>query len=124
MTDGPMPPSVMGGMVWVAGEFPPCMEVGEMWMVSALPPCVEGGTMCVEGPLPPCVTTRPAWLVTIGGVNWIMIVYMTMLGLLSTLWVTSCDVDMGPLAKVRPENGFGFAVSMGLDGVVWRSGSD
>ena len=53
-----------------------------------------------------------------------MIVCMTMLRLLSMLWVTSCDVDMGPLAKVRPKNGSGFAVAMGLDGAVWRSGSD
>ena len=51
-----------------------------------------------------------------------MIVYMTMLGPLAKLWVTGCDVDKGPLAKVRPKNGSGFAVAMGLDGVVWRSG--
>ena len=53
-----------------------------------------------------------------------MIVYMTVLGPLARLWVISCDVDMGPLAKVRPENGFGFALDMGLDGAVWRSGLD
>ena len=53
-----------------------------------------------------------------------MTVCMTVLGPLATLWVTGCDVDMGPLAKVRPKNGFGFAVAMGLYGAVWRSGSD
>ena len=93
-------------------------------MVGALPPHVAGGTMCVEGPLPPCVATRPAWLVTMGGGNWIITVCMTMLGPLATLWVTGCDVDMGPLAKVRPKNGSGFVVAMGLDGVTWRSGSE
>ena len=43
---------------------------------------------------------------------------------LAKLWVTGCDVDMVPLAKVMPKNGFGFALAMGLDGAVWRSGSD
>ena len=43
---------------------------------------------------------------------------MTMLGPLAKLWVTGCDVEMGPLAKVRPKNGSGFALAMGLDGVV------
>ena len=93
-------------------------------MDSALPPSVAGGVVCVEGPLPPCVTTGPAWLVTMGHGNWLMIVCMTMLGPLSKLWVTGCDVDMGPLAKVRPENGSGFALAMGLDGAMWRSGLD
>ena len=69
MVDGPMLLSVVGGMVWVVGEFPPCMVVGAMWVVGALPPCVAGGAMCVEGPLPLCVTTGTAWLVTIGGNN-------------------------------------------------------
>ena len=124
MVDGPMLPSVVGGMVWVYGAFSPCMVVGAMWVVGALPPCVVGGTMCVEEPLPPCVTTGPSWLVTIGGGNWLMTVCMTVLGLLAKLWVTSCDVDMGPLAKVRPKNGSGFVVAMGLDGAVWRSGSE
>ena len=78
----------------------------------------------MEGPLPPCVTSRPAWLVTIGGGNWLMTVCMTMLGPLVLLWVTGCEVDMGPLAKVRLENGSGFAVAMGLDGAVWRSSLD
>ena len=49
MADGPMPPSVVGGMVWVAGAFPLCMAVGAMWVVGALPAYVAGGTMCVEG---------------------------------------------------------------------------
>ena len=93
-------------------------------MVGALPLCMVGGTMCVEGTLPPCVATGQAWLVTMGGGNWLMAVCMTMLGTLSTLWVTGCDVDMGPLAKVRPKNGSGFAVAMGIDGAVWRFGSD
>ena len=123
MVDGPMPPSVMGGMVWVAGALTPCMAVGEMWVVGALPPYVAGGTMCVEGSLPPCVTTGLAWLVTMGGGNWLMIVCMTMLGLLAKLWVIGCDVDVGPLAEVRPKNGSGFALAMGLDGAVWRFGS-
>ena len=52
-----------------------------------------------------------------------MIVCMTMLGPLSRLWVISCDVDIGPLAKVMPENESGLAPAMGLDGAVWRSGS-
>ena len=124
MVDGPMPPSVVSGKVWVVGALPPCIAVGAMWVVGALPPCVAGGTMCVEGPLPPCVTIGPAWLVTIGGGNCLMTVCMTMLGPLAMLWVTGCDVAMGRLAKVRPENGSGFAVAMGLDGAVWRSGSN
>ena len=93
-------------------------------MVGALPPCVAGGTMCVEGPLAPCVATGPAWLVTMGGGNWLMTVCMTVLGLLANLWLIGCDVDMGPLVKVRPKNGSGFALAMGLDGAVWRYGSD
>ena len=51
-----------------------------------------------------------------------MTIYMTVLGPLSRLWVRGYDVDMGPLAMVMPENGFGFALAMGLDGAVWRSG--
>ena len=53
-----------------------------------------------------------------------MTVCMTVLGPLSRLWVIGCGVDMGPLAKVMPENGSGFALAMGLDGVVCRSSSD
>ena len=93
-------------------------------MVGALPPCVAGGTMCVEGPLPPCVTTGPAWLVTMGGGSWLMTVCMIVLGPLAKLWVIGCDVDMGPLAKVRLKNGSRFALAMGLECVVWRSGSN
>ena len=78
----------------------------------------------MEGALSPCVATAPAWLVTMGGGNWLMTVYMTALELLATLWVTSCDVDMGPLTKVRLENGSGFAVAMVLDSAVWRFGSN
>ena len=66
--------------------------------------------------------TRPTWMVTMGGGNWLMTVYMTILGPVARLWVIGYDVDMGPLAKVRPENGSGFTVAMGLDGAVWRSG--
>ena len=80
--------------------------------------------MCVEGPLPPLDASGPAWLVTIGGGNWLMTVCMTMLGPLSMLWVIGCDVDMGPLAKVKPKNGSELVLAMGLDGAVWRSGSD
>ena len=53
-----------------------------------------------------------------------MKVCMTMLGPPARLLVTSCGVDMGPLAMAMPENGFGFALAMGLDGTVWRSASD
>ena len=49
---------------------------------------------------------------------------MTMLGPPTGLWVTGCDVDMGPLAMAMPKNGSGFAPAMGLDGAVWRFGSD
>ena len=80
--------------------------------------------MCVEGPLPPCAASGPAWLVTIGGGSWLMIVCLTMLWPPTRFWVISCDVDMGPLAMAMPKNGFRFASAMGLDGAVWRSGSD
>ena len=53
-----------------------------------------------------------------------MIVCMTMLGELAKLWVTGCDVDMGPLSKFRQENGSEFTLAMGLDGADWRSSSD
>ena len=118
IADGPMPPSVFGGMVWVSGELTPCITVWVMKVDGALPPCVAGGALCVEGQLRPCVTTGIAWLVTMGGGSWIMTVRMTMLGPLAKLWVTGCDVDMGPLAKVRLENGSGFVLATGLDGVV------
>ena len=85
-------------------------------MDGALPPYVAGGAVCVEGPLPPCVTIGPAWMVTMGGGNLLMIVYMIILGPLATLWVTGCDVDMGPLAKVRPKR-IRICIS---HGVRWR----
>ena len=53
-----------------------------------------------------------------------MIVCMTVLGPPTRLWVTGCVVDMGLLAMAMQENGFGFAPAMGLDGAMWRSGSD
>ena len=53
-----------------------------------------------------------------------MTVFMTMLGPPVRLLVTSCGVDMGPLAMVMPKNGSRFAPAMGLDGAMWRSGSD
>ena len=53
-----------------------------------------------------------------------MTVCMTMLGPPAGLLVTGCGVDMGPLAMAMPENGSGFALAMGLDGAIWRSGSD
>ena len=87
-------------------------------MGGPLPPYVAGRAVCVEEPLPPCVVSVPAWLVTIGGGSWLMTVCMTVLGPLAKLWVVGCDVDMGPLAKVRPKNGSGFAVAMGIDGAV------
>ena len=53
-----------------------------------------------------------------------MTVCKNVLGPLGRLWVTGCDVDMGPLAKVMPKNGSRFALAMGLNGAVWRSGLD
>ena len=53
-----------------------------------------------------------------------MTVCMTMFGPLVGLWVTGCDVDMGPLAMGMPKNGSGFALAMGLDGAVCSSGSE
>ena len=53
-----------------------------------------------------------------------MTVCINVLGPLARLWVTSCDVDMGPLAMAMPENGSGFALAMGLNGAVWRFGSN
>ena len=47
-----------------------------------------------------------------------MTVYMIVFGPLSRSLVTGCDLDMGPLAKVRLENGSGFVLAMGLDGAV------
>ena len=53
-----------------------------------------------------------------------MTIYMTMLGPLARLWVTGCDVDMGLLAMAMPKIGSRFSLAMGLDGAVWRFGSD
>ena len=53
-----------------------------------------------------------------------MIVCMTILGPPAGLLVTISSVDMGPLAMAMPKNGYGFALAMGLDGAVWRFGSD
>ena len=52
-----------------------------------------------------------------------MTVCMTMLRPLVGLLVTSCGVDMGPLAMAMLENGSVFTLAMGLDGAVWRPGS-
>ena len=53
-----------------------------------------------------------------------MTVFMTMLGPPAGLLVTSCGVYMGPLAMAMLKNGSSFALAMGLDGAVWRFGSD
>ena len=45
-----------------------------------------------------------------------MTVCITMLGLLARLWVTGFEG--------MPKNGSGFALAMGLNGAIWRSGSD
>ena len=52
-----------------------------------------------------------------------MTVCMTVLGPPTGLLVTSCGVDMRPLAMAMPENESRFALAMGLDGAVWRFGS-
>ena len=53
-----------------------------------------------------------------------MTVCMTMLGPPIGLLVIGYGVDMGPLAMEMPKNGSGLAPAMGLDGAVWRFGSD
>ena len=53
-----------------------------------------------------------------------MTVCMTMLGSPVGLLVTTCGVDLGPLAMAMLKNGFGFAPAMGLDGAVCRSSSN
>ena len=53
-----------------------------------------------------------------------MTLYVIVLGPPAGLLVTVCGVDMGPLAKVMPKNGSRLALAMGLDGAVWRYGSD
>ena len=47
-----------------------------------------------------------------------MIVCMTVLGPPAGLLVIIFGLDMGPLAMAMLENGFGFTLAMGLDGVV------
>ena len=51
-----------------------------------------------------------------------MIVCISMLGPLARLWVTGCDVDMGPLAMAIPKNGSEFAPAMGLGLMVLCGG--
>ena len=53
-----------------------------------------------------------------------MMVCITMLGPPTGLLVIVCGVEMGPLALAMPKNGSGFAPAMGLDGAIWRFGSD
>ena len=43
-------------------------------MEGPLPPCVTGGVVYVEGPLPPSVAGGTAWLDTMGGGSWLIIV--------------------------------------------------
>ena len=49
---------------------------------------------------------------------------MTMLGPLARVLVVVWGVDMGPLPITKPKNGSRFALAVGLDGAVCRSGSD
>ena len=51
-----------------------------------------------------------------------MIVCMNVLGPPVVLLVTVCGVDVGPLAMPMPKNVSGFALAMGLDGAVCKSG--
>ena len=95
MADGLMPPSVVG-----SGGIAPMYENRGNVGGRCIAPCVAGWEVCVEGPLPLCVTSSLAWLVTMGGGNWLMTACMSMLGPLAKLWVTCCGVDMGPLAMV------------------------
>ena len=53
-----------------------------------------------------------------------MTVCMTMLGPQAEVLVVVSSVDMGTLQITKPENGFRFALAMGLDGAVCRSRSD
>ena len=53
-----------------------------------------------------------------------MTVCMIMLGPPIGNLVVVWGVDMGPLLITKPKNGSGFALAMGLDGAVCRSGSD
>ena len=53
-----------------------------------------------------------------------MIFCMTMLGPPARLLVIIWGVDMGPLAIAMLKNGFRFALAMGLDGAMCKSGLD
>ena len=53
-----------------------------------------------------------------------MTVCMTVMGPPVGVLVVVWGVDMGPLPITKPKNRSGFAPAMGLDGVVYRSGSD
>ena len=63
------------------------------------------------------------WDILAGQYGWWKLTYHD-LHKCAGLLVIVCGVDMGPLAIAMPENGSRFAPAMGLDGVVWRSGSD
>ena len=60
-------------------------------------------------------------MVNMGGDSWLMMVCMTVLGPPAGALVVVWGVDMGPLPITKPENGSGFAPTMGLDGSVCRS---
>ena len=53
-----------------------------------------------------------------------MTICMTVLGPPVGVLVVVWGVDMGPLPITKLENGSGFALAMGIDGAVCRSGSD
>ena len=53
-----------------------------------------------------------------------MTVCMIVLGPPVEVLVLVWGVDMGSLPITMPENGFGFAPAMGLDGAVCKSGSN
>ena len=49
---------------------------------------------------------------------------LTVLGPLAGVLVVVWGMDVGPVPITKLKNGSGFALVMGLDGVVCRSGSD
>ena len=53
-----------------------------------------------------------------------MMVCMTVLVPPAEVLVVMWGVDMGPLPITTPKNGSGFALAMGLDGAVCKSGLD
>ena len=53
-----------------------------------------------------------------------MTVCITMMGPTVGLLVIVCGVDMGPLVIAIPKNRSGFALAMGLDDAIWRTGSN